>query len=203
MKQDICYKYKNNLYLNITNRCTMRCPYCIKYRWRWKYRGYNLRLKNEPAAEEIIRAIDSRLKGIKEAVFCGYGEPTLRLDVIKTVAAHLKKSSVFVRINTNGHGDMINGRNICPELKGIVDRVSISLNVCNARDYYEMHKPVFGMKTFKGVIEFVKECRKYVPEVVITTVRLPGVDIKKCREIARAMGAGFSARKYLRGYEKT
>ena len=150
-----------------------------------------------------MRAVkNSRLRGIKEVVFCGYGEPTLRLRLVKTVARHLKKSSVFVRINTNGHGSMIHKRNICPELKGIVDRVSVSLNASNARDYYKIHKPAFGLKTFNGVIDFVKECRKYIPEVVLTTLRMPGIDIKKCRRLARMLGVEFSVRPYLAEYER-
>jgi len=201
-KSSIVYRYKNNLYINITNRCTMRCNYCIKYKWKWKFRGYYLKLKKEPGYREIISAINKNLNDIKEYVFCGYGEPTIRFELLKKIARYLKKKNKIVRINTNGHGNLINKRNICPEMKGMIDKISISLNAENPQKYFLLHRPKFGIKTFNSVLNFIKECKKHIPEVVITAVNLPNVDIKKCKKIAEKLGVKFVVRPYLDEYEE-
>lgn len=194
----IVYPFKGNLYLNITNRCTMRCKYCIKHKWKWNFRGYNLRLNHEPSAEEVMEAIEKfKDKNFNEVVFCGYGEPLMRLDIIKKVSKLLKQKKYIVRINTNGHGNLIYKKNICPELKGIIDKISISLNGHNADLYYQLHKPKYGKKTFYKVIDFIKECKKYIPHVTITTVEHPDIDIEECRKIAQKLKVDFIVRPYL------
>jgi TatD DNase family protein len=207
----IAYGYKDNIYLNITNACTMKCFYCIKDKWAYRYRGYDLRLRKEPGYPQVIRSFKAALSRggptgrggrVAEVVFCGYGEPTMRLGVLKKVASYLKGNSFKVRINTNGHGNLIHKRNIVPELAGIVDSIYVSLNAENPKKYFEMHNPKFGPGAFRGVLDFVKECRKYIPEVVVTTVALPGIDVKKCEKIAKSLGAGFIKRQYLEEYEE-
>ena len=111
----ITYTYNNNLYLNITNRCTAACTFCIKNKWAGKFRGSDLQLKSEPAAEEVIKAIGDPKK-YGEVIFCGYGEPLLRLDALKEIAAWVKKNGGKVRLNTSGHANLEYGRNIVPEL---------------------------------------------------------------------------------------
>lgn len=203
---DIVYTYKNNIYLNITNRCTSVCNYCIKYKWNWLFRGYNLRLTREPSLKEILQAINNLLKQksskkYKEIVFCGYGEPLVRLNIVKKLAKYLKQKEFIVRINTNGHGNLINKRNICPELKGLVDRISISLNGSNPSEYYKFNKPKFGLKTFNSIIKFIKESKKYIKDITITLVALPELNLTNCKKLANNLKIKYKVRPYLNNYQ--
>lgn len=209
--QDIVYRSKGNLYVNITNKCTAHCLYCIKNTWKWNYRSYNLKLSSEPAVKAVLKAVEDHRKAeFNEIVFCGYGEPLVRLDALKEIAAVLKKKGYFIRINTSGHANLIHGRNIVPELHGIVDAVSVSLNAETAEQYIILHRPRFGISTFKAIINFIKECKKYIPQVVMTVIDLPdnwkkgmpGININKCRSIADNLQVEFRVRPYLRTYEK-
>ena len=201
MKQQIVYKYKDNLYLNITNRCPVVCSYCIKYKWNMLFRGYNLSLKKEPSVRDIIRNLDKRLKeekSIKEIVFCGYGEPLMRLNVVKKVSMWIKKNypNVKVRVNTNGLAETYNKINVCKELTSLVDKISVSLNAHNEKVYNSLHKTKIK-SPFKKIIEFVKQAQKYIPEVVVTTIKHPEIDVEKVRQIAKKLGVKFKKRKYL------
>lgn len=190
-KGQIAYKIRDSLYLNITNRCTNRCGFCIRFRTNY-VKGHNLRLEKEPTTLQVIKAIKDP-KDYKEVVFCGIGEPLMRLDIVKKVSKWIKENGGKVRINTNGHGNMIHGKNILPELSGIVDSFSISLDAENKKKYNQACKPEFK-DAFDGVISFIKEAKKIVPEVVVTVVNIPLVDIEKCRELANELGVKFSAR---------
>ncbi len=190
---EIVYKIRDSLYLNITNRCTNRCGFCIRFEADY-VKGHNLRLEKEPSSEEIIKAIgDPKL--YKEIVFCGLGEPLLRLDIVKEVSAWVKQKGGKVRINTNGHGNLIHGRNILPELQGIVDSLSISLDAEDEKKYETICKPVYK-NAFQAVIDFIKEAKKYIPEVKITVVRLPEIDIQKCRAITEGLGVELRVREF-------
>ena len=191
-KGEITYQIRDSLYLNITNRCTNKCSFCIRFHSDY-VKGHNLRLSEEPDEEELKDAIGDPSQ-YKEVVFCGYGEPLLRLDLVKNVAAWIKQHNGRVRINTNGHGNLIHGRNILPELKGIVDSISISLDAHDEETYNRICRPAFK-NAFRGVIEFIREAKKYIPDVQITVVTLEGVDIEKCRKIAEDLGVGFRVRK--------
>lgn len=188
----ITYKIRNSLYLNITTRCTNHCDFCVRY-YSDFVKGHNLRLKKEPTAEEVIKAIGDP-KSYKEIVFCGYGEPLIRLDLVKTVASWVKENGGKVRINTNGQGNLIHGRNILPELKGLVDTISVSLNAHRADIYNEVCHPEFGEKTFGAMKDFILEAKKYIPEVGITVITLPKVDIKACEKMAVEWGVKFRVR---------
>lgn len=191
-KGEIAYKIRNTLYLNITNRCTNSCSFCIRFHTDY-VKGHNLRLSAEPTEEEIKNAIGDP-KRYKEIVFCGYGEPLLRLDLVKNVASWIKQNKGKVRINTNGHGNLIHGRNILPELKGIVDSISISLDAQDEETYNKICKPIFK-DAFNGVISFIKEAKKNIPEVTVTVVTVKDVDVQKCKEIAEKLGVRFRVRK--------
>jgi TatD DNase family protein len=156
-------------------------------------KGHNLRLASEPTEEELKKAIGDP-EQYQEIVFCGYGEPMLRLDLIKSLAAWIKQHKGRVRINTNGHGNLIHGRNILPELQGLIDSISISLDAHDEETYDVICKPVFK-NAFHGIIEFIKEARKFIPDVQITVVELNGVDMEKCREIAGDLGVELRLRK--------
>lgn len=187
----IAYKIRDNLYLNITNNCTNECSFCVRFHTDY-VKGHNLRLKNEPAERDLIKAI-SNPSDYKEIVFCGYGEPLLRLDVVKKVALWIKENKGFVRINTNGQGNLIHKRNILPELKGLVDSISISLNAQDEETYNRLCMPAFK-GAYKEIINFIREAKKYIPKVQITVIDLEGVDIERCRGIAEELGVSFKVR---------
>jgi TatD DNase family protein len=190
----ITYPIRNSLYLNITNRCTSACTFCVRYFTDY-VKGHNLRLKDEPTAEEVIKEIGDPTK-FDEVVFCGYGEPLLRLDVVKAVSAKVKRKGGTVRIDTNGHGNLIHKRNILPELAGLVDAVSVSLNAQDAGLYEKLSQPRFGPGSYDAVKEFIREAKKYIPDVTATVVSAPEVDIEVCRRIAGELGAKFRVREY-------
>ncbi|HAK89270.1 MAG TPA: radical SAM protein [Nitrospiraceae bacterium] len=188
---EITYKIRDSLYLNITNRCTSKCSFCIKFHSDF-VKGHNLRLAGEPSADELKSAIgDPAL--YKEVVFCGYGEPLLRLDAVKEVAAWIKEKGGRVRINTNGHGNLIHKKNILPELHGLVDSMSISLDAQNEETYNKICNPAFK-NAFNEVVNFIKEANKYIPEVIATVVTAEGVDVEKCKEIADSLGVKLRIR---------
>lgn len=191
---EIVYRIRNSLYLNITNRCTAACAFCVRYHTDF-VKGHNLRLREEPTAEEVITAIGDAKK-YDEVVFCGYGEPLVRLDVVKAVAAAVKQQAVKVRIDTNGHGNLIHKRNILPELAGLVDALSVSLNAQNAELYDKICQPKFGPLSYEAVKDFIREAVKYISEVIVTVVEYPGVDIPACEKIAAELGAKLRVREY-------
>ncbi|MCG2720992.1 MAG: TatD family nuclease-associated radical SAM protein [Thermodesulfovibrionales bacterium] len=188
---EIAYKIRDSLYLNITNRCTNRCAFCIRFHSDY-VKGHNLRLSHEPTEEEVIQAIEDPAQ-YREIVFCGYGEPMLRLDLIKNVARWIKQHGGKVRINTNGHGNLIHKRNILPELQGIVDRISISLDAQDEETYNRICKPDFG-NAYHEVLNFIREAKKVIPDVSVTVVTAKGIDIEQCRRTAGKLGVGFRVR---------
>lgn len=189
----IAYRIRDSLYLNITDRCTNRCGFCVKGHTSY-IKGHNLKLVREPTDAELITAIGDP-RQYKEIVFCGLGEPFLRLDLIKTVAQWVKERGGKVRVNTNGHGNAIHGRNILPELRGIVDIISVSLDAEKEETYQKICRPVIK-DAFLNVISFIKESKIHIPKVNVTIVNVPGVNITKCREIARDLGVDFRVRDY-------
>jgi TatD DNase family protein len=191
-KGEIAYKIRNTLYLNVTNRCSNECIFCVRFHTDY-VKGHNLRLTEEPTVEELKAAIKDP-SVYKEVVFCGYGEPLLRLDVVKHVASWIKQKKGRVRINTNGHANLIHGRNILPELHGLVDSISISLDAHDEEAYNKICRPSFT-DAFQGVISFIKEARKYIPEVRVTVVTVKDVDIEKARKLAEDLGVDFRVRK--------
>lgn len=187
----IAYRIRDNLYLNITNRCSNACVFCVRFHTDY-VKGHNLRLLREPTAQELIDAIkDPSL--YKEVVFCGYGEPTLRLELIKEVSQWIKQRGGRVRINTNGHGNIINKRNILPELQGLVDSISISLNAPDEETYNRICRPSFK-GVFQAVLDFIREAKRYIPEVTVTVVEMEGVDITQCRRLAQDLGVKLRIR---------
>ena len=188
----IAYKIRNSLYLNITNRCSNKCCFCIRYQSDF-VKGHNLKLDAEPTEKELKDAIgDPSL--YSEVVFCGYGEPMLRLDTVKAVAAWVKKRGGVVRINTNGQGNLINKRNVLPELKGIVDVVSVSLDAQDEETYNKICRPAFS-NAFPEVLNFIREAGKYIPDVQATVVEMEDVDVEKCRQITDALNIKLRVRK--------
>lgn len=191
----IAYPIRDALYLNITNRCSNRCIFCAKFK-DFTVKGHALKLDREPTAVEVKRAI-GRPQGYREVVFCGYGEPLLRLDLVKEVAAWLHEQGVRVRINTDGQANLVHSRNILPELAGLVDAISVSLNAADAATYQRICQSAFGEAGYQAVKEFLREAKKHIPSVTASVVTLPGIDVEACRKIAEEeLGVRFLIRRY-------
>ncbi|HAH79156.1 MAG TPA: radical SAM protein [Ruminococcaceae bacterium] len=194
----ICYGIADKLYLNLTNRCNNNCTFCLR-RGKRGIAGYDLRLKEDPTAEAVNRSLDRlNLQKYAELVYCGFGEPTLALDVLLKSARHVRESSrIPIRLNTNGLANLAYQTDITPKLHGLVDTVSISLNAKNAREYNRLCRPAYGEAAFGGLLDFARRCAGQVPKVVFTVVDiLPGADIEACRKIAREAGAELRVRRY-------
>jgi len=191
----LAYPIRDSLYLNITNRCTNQCAFCAKFK-SYTVKGHYLELSHEPDFNEVIAATGDPSR-YKEVVFCGYGEPLLRLDLVKEVARWLKSRGLKVRINTDGLANIVHGRNILPELKGLVDSISVSLNAESAERYVKICRPPQEEAAYEAVKTFIKDAKNYIPEIQASVVALPGVPVERCREIAeKELGVRFRAREY-------
>ncbi|MDP2157465.1 MAG: TatD family nuclease-associated radical SAM protein, partial [Nitrospirota bacterium] len=173
------------------NRCTNKCSFCVKFNSDF-VKGHRLRLTHEPSEEELKKEIGDPSR-FREIVFCGYGEPLQRLDIVKEIARWVKNQGGHVRVNTNGHANLIHKRNIIPELKGLVDSISISLDAQDAETYNRICKPYFP-QAYEEVLRFTQGVKDVVPDVQITVVNLPDVDLIKCEEIAKELGVRFRVR---------
>ncbi|MBF0316728.1 MAG: YchF/TatD family DNA exonuclease [Nitrospirae bacterium] len=187
----ITYKIRDCLYINLTNRCTNECVFCIRYKNDF-VKGHNMRLLQEPEADEIIAAIGDPT-AYKEIVFCGYGEPLIRPDVVKAVAGYVKALGGQVRVNTNGQGNLVNDQDVLVQLSGVVDHISVSLNAQDARTYERLCKPLLD-GAYEGLLGFVRQARRYIPVVTLTVVEMPGVDVAACQAIANDLGVNFRVR---------
>jgi TatD family-associated radical SAM protein len=196
----ITYEVGDGLYVNVTNRCTNACEFCVRQTADGTYG--ELWLDREPTANEILSDILSRdLTKYSELVFCGYGEPTLRLDDILFVCESIRgKSGIKIRINTNGHANLIYGCDVTPKLKGLIDCVSVSLNTADAESYVKVCHPDYGEAAYAGLLDFAAKARRYVPSVMLSIVRgsIPDEDIEKCREIADSVGIPLKIREYIK-----
>lgn len=193
-EQTLAYALHGRCYLNITYHCTLRCAFCPKYRGTWEVQQYDLRLYHEPTVEEVRQAVGD--PGVyREIVFCGLGEPTRRLEVLLEVAKRLKaKGARRVRINTDGLANLVHGRDVTPELAGVVDSLSISMNA-HTEALYNRHCRPRQPGAFTAMLEFARLASRHVPEVTLTAIDgLEGVDIAECERMAHALGATFRRR---------
>jgi TatD DNase family protein len=189
------YRLKNSLYVNLTIRCNADCVFCDR-KGAAIIKGHNLRIEREPEPREVIEAIGDP-GNYEEIVFCGYGEPTIRLDALKEVASWVKSRGGKTRLNTDGHGSVINKRNIVPELAGLIDAVSISLNSTDPVQYGELMR-IDGKKFFPAMVEFARESVRLLPRVVLTIVDLNDVDREKARRfVEEEIGATFFTRPFF------
>lgn len=186
------YTIRDSLYLNITLRCNADCVFCDR-KGEAVVKGNNLRITREPAADELVSAISDPRK-YQEVVFCGFGEPTIRFDLLKEVSRWIKTNGGKVRLNTDGHGSIINHRDIVPEMIGLVDSVSISLNSTEPDQYGELMR-IDGRKYFGAMVDFAKRCVLNGLDVTMTMVDLDGVDEAKARLfVEKEIGAKFKNR---------
>ncbi len=187
---NIVYAYGDNLYLNITNRCPCNCTFCIRMENEGVGDKDSLWLEREPEAHEVIDAIKAYdVSKYNEFVFCGFGEPTERLDVLISIAKYIKEHfKKPIRLNTNGLSDLINGKETAPLLKDCVDIISISLNASDAKSYYELCKPVFGEDSYEAMKRFAVSAKDYT-KTVFTIVDVVGEKEKAaCKNIADSLG---------------
>lgn len=198
----ITYQVRNAIYVNLTNRCPCACTFCLRANGPGVYGSDSLWLEREPTREEAIAAVDAANPAqYAELVFCGYGEPTERLEDVLAIARHVRETApaTKIRINTNGLSDLIHGRPTAAELKGLVDTVSISLNTPDPDEYFKVCHPKFGPGSHAALLQFAKDCVAIVPSVVLTVVDVPVTSLEnqaKCREIASSIGATLRVRKY-------
>lgn len=208
MKKGMCitYEVERGLYINITNRCSNRCSFCIRNNGDGAYGSESLWLEREPTVKEILDSVFSRdLSKYSEIVFCGYGEPTYRLYDAIEVVREIKRAcpSMPVRINTNGQSDLILGKNTADLYRDAFDTVSISLNASNSEGYMRICHPVFSEKTFSAIIEFAKNVKNCVQSVVFSVVGdfLSEAEIRECQRVADSCGVPLRIREYIKNQD--
>ncbi len=196
----ITYPVGHGLYINMTNRCPCACVFCLRHNGDGVYGSDSLWLEHEPTVEEVCADLDRRdLTQYAEIVFCGYGEPTERLDDLLRVAAYIKsQNGPPIRINTNGLADLIAGEPTAHKLKGVIDTVSISLNATDAEEYNRVVRPRFGLPSYDAMLRFTKECTGYVPHVVMTVVDQVTTPEQQevCRRLCESLGATLRVRPF-------
>ncbi|MFC1736889.1 TatD family hydrolase [Candidatus Hydrogenedentota bacterium] len=191
----IAYPIRDSLYLNITNRCTNECTFCVRNA-RYDVKGHDLLLSREPTIDEVMAALPVDMTDYCEVVFCGLGEPTMRFDDLKEIARRLKAMGMRTRLNTNGHGDIINERPIAQEMVGLIDEVCVSINTASAVEYNSLCRPQFGESTYERTLGFIRSAQKHIGDVTLTAVASPGIDIEACRTLAQSLGVKFRRREY-------
>ena len=197
--EEILYVYKDKVYLNITNKCPCACTFCIRSKKDAIGDASNLWLNHNPSFEEVKAAIDAfDFNGYNEIIFCGYGEPTNSFDVLVKTAQYIRsKLGIKIRVNTNGLGSLVNGRDISTELCSNVDAVSISLNCSNKEDYLKTVRPKFGIDSFDEMLDFAKKCRALTENVALSVVDVIGEEeVEKCKKIAEGLNIPLRVRKY-------
>ena len=204
MSDNYAYLLDGALYINLTNACTNNCVFCIRD-LNSKVKDKNLWLEKEKfTPKDVIEQIKKLSpQQQREFVFCGYGEPIIKLEHIKEISKFLKEHypDKKIRINTNGHGNLIHKRDIIPELKGLIDKVSVSLNGENAELYGRISQPTYTAETaYQAVLDFIKECSENgidTTATIVTGYKDFKPDVEKCREIAENLGAKFRIREWL------
>lgn len=188
---------KFNMYVNITNRCNCNCTFCLRH----LKEDHKLWLKDgEPSVEEIKQAfLNAPMDNVKEIVICGFGEPTIRLDDLIKVLKFIREKypQMKVRMNTNGLSDLEFGKSTALMFEGLLDTISISLNESTAQKYLDVTRSRFGIKSYNAMLEFASQCKKYIPNVVVTIVDIIGeAEIAACKKVCEQYGLNLRIRKY-------
>lgn len=191
----VVYRIGDSIYINLTMRCTNNCYFCPKNSGH-HVAGHNLLLNHEPSEKDILNGIE-RYEDYTEIVFCGLGEPTLRADLMFSLAEKLKNKGVSIRLNTNGQGSIVNKTDLPAKMKGLIDSVNVSLNAQTADIYTEICKPQLGGDVFGAVLKFAEQCKKLGIKTMFSVVDIPEIDIDQCRSIAGKIGVPLKVRKYV------
>ncbi len=192
-KETLVYTIDNKLYINLTDRCTLACEFCPKIQGSMDVHEYNLLLSTRHPVDEYKAAIGDASQ-YDEIVFCGFGEPTLRLKALLEIACYCKQAGVPVRVNTDGLGNLANKHNILPELAKCVDALSVSMNAQN-EEVYDRHCVPALKGSYDSMLEFLRLAPDYIPNTTATAIDgLEGVDIKACEAKAKELGVKFRRR---------
>ena len=202
--QTISYEYEGSLYVNLTNRCNCACVFCLRHNGnKGSIYADDLWLEHEPTRQEALEDLLKRdLANYPEIVFCGFGEPTYRIDDILWLVDEMKKSVPNlppIRINTNGHANLIHGRDVTPELAGRIDVLSISLNGSTCEEYVKVTRPQAGDAAWDAMLDFTRKAAKVVPQVKMTIVNKDKSpeEIEACRAMCEELGAILRVREYI------
>jgi len=192
---------RRNLYINVTNHCNCSCTFCLRQKKHMAEQSTLWYKDGEPSVEEFKAALDAvPWEYFKEIVFCGFGEPTMRLDVLVELLHYVKEiqPTLPTRLNTNGLANLAYSEDITPKFKGVLDTISISLNASNAERYYELTRAKYGVQSYEAMLDFAQKAKAYVPNVVLTIVdHVEGPDeIAKCQAICDARGLTLRVRAY-------
>lgn len=201
---DIIYTLEGGTYLNITNKCNCNCTFCIRSQGNSVGEADDLWFRGkEPSLDDIKNAIDNYdFSSVQEVIFCGYGEPTMRLDILLQTADYLRKvnTNMKLRLNTNGLSDLIYNRSTAKEIGEAFDVVSISLNEPDSDSYDKITRNIYPTKAYPSMLNFAKECAKYCPYVRMTVVDVIGEEnIEKSRKITEELGVHFVCRSFEKG----
>lgn len=196
------YEVKDGLYVNLTNRCPCACRFCIRTKGDGAYGSDSLWLEREPTADEVCADIEKKLNGHTELVFCGFGEPTERLDTLLAVAKRVraKHPDLPIRVNTNGLSDLIHGEPTAARFEGLVDSLSVSLNAATDVEYFRLCAPKFGPGSYAAMLKFAAEAKAYVKNVVLSVVGTPDFTPEKraaCQAIADRLGLPLRVRTFV------
>lgn len=199
-KDTYVYMLDGNLYVNLTNKCSNGCDFCVRNE-RTSYFGHYLWINHgDPTTEKVISACNGMgdLTRFKEAVFCGFGEPTYRMEQMVELCDYFHERGLKTRLNTNGQGVLINKRDIIPEMKGKIDRVNVSLNASCAEKYQKICRSQFGENGFGAMIEFAKACKRAGIECRFSIVDCIGEEeVELCKKLAQSVNVPLYIRKYI------
>ncbi len=197
---EILYKVHNNLYVNLTNKCPCSCTFCLRQDKDRVGESDSLWLDRDPTTDEVVAEFENfDVKSFDEIVFCGFGEPTEALPVLLETAAYIKEEFTLpVRINTNGLGNLIWGRDIVPDLKGLADSVSISLNAPTSERYQELTRSRFGEGSFEAMLDFARKCKAQMSQITMSTVEttITREEEAECQKICDEIGAVYRIRTF-------
>ena len=188
----ILYDYEDSLYVNLTNKCPCACVFCIRKETDHVGNSDSLWLDHEPTVEEVKKEFKNfDLNKYEEIVFCGYGEPLVRINEVVEVAKYIRSiSNIKIRVNTNGLSDLIHNKKTAQMLKDNIDAVSISLNAPNKVKYNEVTKPKFGEKSYEALLDFATDCKKYIKVVDEINEK----EIQESKELAESMNRPLRVR---------
>lgn len=193
VEDTLVYDIGNNRYINLCNKCTLRCSFCPKNHDEWQVHDYDLSLEKSPKSLDILAQLGD-VTAFDEIVFCGFGESTLRLKELLFIAAEIKKQGGKTRLNTDGLVNLVYGRNVLPDMAKVIDSLSISLNAQDEATYNKHCLPTLN-NSYQGVRDFITLAPRYINKVHVSAIEgLEGVDIKACNAIAEAAGVKFKRR---------
>ena len=201
-KDTYLYALDGNLYVNLTNKCSNGCDFCVRNE-RESYYGYYLWLQNgDPTAEKVMAVVTGGQAGslsqYKEVVFCGFGEPTYKMTEMLQLCDFFHARGLKTRLNTNGQGNLINKRDITPDLKNKIDLVNVSLNASCAEKYQPICRSQFGESAFAAIVEFAKLCRKNGVACRFSIVDCIGEEeIEACKRLAESVKIPLYIREYI------